>query len=71
MYLYAFDRINEPDGDEKIIYLTAREFDIFFSSSPPSVVRKALAYSKFTMLGERMQRVPFAPRVTLPDRPTQ
>ena len=63
-FIYAFEQLDEPDPDKRIIHLTAREFDIFFDYTPPWVARRALAYSEFHMpsLGRRLKRIPYQPQ---------
>ena len=56
-FRYAFERLDETDAKKKIVHLTMVEFDIFFALSPPSVVCKALAWSEFRVMGDRMKRV--------------
>jgi len=64
MFQYAFKRLGHTEPGEEVIYLTNREFDVFFSASPPSTAQKALAYSEFVVNGEQLKRLAF-------DRQTQ
>jgi hypothetical protein len=53
---YAFELVGDPEG--RVMKLTEREFENFFSYQNPTKVQKALAYNVFMVEGTQFKRVP-------------
>jgi hypothetical protein len=52
-FRYAFQMLDRPH----VVKLTLDEFDIFFALSSHKVVQNALAWSEFSVVGNRMRRI--------------